>query len=296
MSDRVKLALYCPGCLPGYHLPYLAAAEDGLFSEYDLDVELQEPAPGAENVKRVAGGGSDFCLTSVGHYLRARAEDDDLPARYAGVVVQRSPMAGLVAESSPIAEPADLSGRRLGGQPDAGLVREYRRALDHLGLAPPEVVPLPYGEAQAALGRGEVDAVADYVDLVPRTRRQAGVAVRAVPFGLPFYSSGLVAADRMPDDVVDRVRRAMAAALERQRAHPETGLDALRRRYPDADPADAVEGWSIGEPRIFTEEPLLSMDPDRWAATVAHTAAAHGVPAPPATSVYRPDLADLPLA
>lgn len=286
--DDVRLSFYCPGCLPGYHLPYLAAAEDGLFAGFDLDVELQEPAPGPANVHRVGAGGSDFCLTSVGHYLTARAQDDQVGARYVGVVVQRSPMAGLVADSAPLTRPADLAGRRLGGPAGSRLVEEYQAALGHLGYEPGVVVPLAYGEAQAALGRAEIDVVADFVDLLPRTRRQAGEPVRAVPFDLPFYSSGLVAADRLPDELVERVRAAIVAALERQRAEPQRGLDALRRRYPDADPTDAQEGWALGEERIFTGAPLLSMDAEGWAQTVAHIAAAHTLPAPDPESVHRP--------
>jgi ABC-type nitrate/sulfonate/bicarbonate transport system substrate-binding protein len=252
-------------------------------------VELLEPAAGPENVRRVAAGGSEFCLTSVAHYLRARAQWGDLPARYAAVVVQRSPMAGLVRDDSTIATPADLAGARVGGPPDSRLVAEYQAALDHLGLPRAELVAMDYGAAPAALGRGEIDAVADYVDLVPRTRRQAGVAVRAVPFDVPVYSSGLVAADRLPEDVVDRMAAAIVAALERQRKDPEAGVTALLARYPDVDPAEALEGWSLAEPNIFTDDRVGAMDEDRWAATLEFVAGAHGVPVPRPASVYRPE-------
>lgn len=248
-----------------------------------------EPAPGPENVRRVAAGGSDFCLTSVTHYLRARAQSGDLAARYVAMVVQRDPIAGLVAADSPLEQPSDLSGRRLGGPVTSGLVAEYQAGLEFLGLERSELVPVDYGKAPAALGRGEVDVVADYADLVPRTRRQAGVEVRAVRLDLPVYSSGLVAADRLPGDVVDRMAEALAAALQRQREEPEEGLDALLRRYPDVDPSEAIEGWELGEQNIFTEDPIGTMDADRWAATIDFVARAHHLPAPPPETVYRPE-------
>lgn len=238
---------------------------------------------------RVAAGGADFCLTSVTHYLFARAQAPDVAARFVSVVVQQSPISGLVAAASDLHTPADLAGRRLGGRPDNRLVAEFQGGLSHLRLEPAELVEVDYGDAPAALGRGDVDLVADFVDLVPRTRRQAGVAVRAVPLGLPFYASGLVAADRLPTETVARMQDALAAALEHQRADPKAGLGELARRYPDADPVDALEGWSLAEPRIFTGAPTGSWTPETWAATVEHLSSIHRVPAPPPESVYRPD-------
>ncbi len=241
----------------------------------------------------MAAGGSDFCLTSVVHYLTARAQSGALAARFAAVVVQRSPMAGLVAADSALLEPADLSGRRLGGPPDSQLVAGYQASLQHLGFAPSVLVPMDYAAAPAALGRGEVDVVADFADLVPRTRRQAGLAVRAVPLRVDAYASGLVAADRLATDVVARMVSALAAALEQQRRDPTAGLPELRRRYPDADPDEALEGWSLAEPNVFTGADPGSMDPRRWEATIAFLTDAHAFAAVEPESVYRAELLGL---
>jgi hypothetical protein len=135
--------------------------------------------------------------------------------------------------------------------------------------------------------------VCDFADLLPRIRRQAGVAVRVVPLDLDVYSSGLVAADRLPDELVARMQAAVAAALEAQRQDPEAGLDELARRYPDADPLEALEGWALAERNIFTGPPPGSSDPDTWARTIAHIAGAHGLPAPEPETVYRPALVDV---
>ncbi|MDQ3896786.1 MAG: ABC transporter substrate-binding protein [Actinomycetota bacterium] len=265
-----------------------------MFASFDLEVDILDPAPGPENVKRVAAGGADFCLTSVTHYLTARAGTDDLAARFVSVVVRRSPMTAFVPAESPLAAPADLAGRRLGGPAESRLVAEFLAGMAALGLRPPSLVPLDYGRAPAAMARGEADMVCDFVDLLPRIRRQAGIAVRAVPLGLNLYSSGLVAADRLPGDLVTRMQAAVAAALERQRQDPEGGLDELARRYPDADPLEALEGWALAEPNIFTGPVPGSSDPATWARTVAHLAGAHGLPAPEPATVYRPELVDVP--
>ncbi len=242
----------------------------------------------------MAAGGADFCLTSVTHYLTARAQAGDLSARFVSVVVRRSPMCAFVPAGSALTVPADLAGRRLGGPTGSRLVAEFRAGMAALELADPELVLLDYSLAPAAMARGECDMVCDFVDLLPRVRRQAEMPVRAVPLGLDVYSSGLVAADRLPDDVVTRMQTAVAAALEAQRADPEGGLDELARRYPDADPLEALEGWSLAEPNIFTGPVPGSSDPETWARTITHLAGAHGLPAPEPETVYRPELVDVP--
>ena len=290
----LRLSFYCTTCLPGYHLPYVAAGTNGLFADLGLDVELLDPAAGPENIRRVSDGGADFCLTSVTHFLRARARFDDLAARFVAVVVQRSPMSALVPAGSPLAEAADLAGCRLGGPADSHLVADYQASLDHLGLGRSELVPMGYLEAWGALADGSIDAVADYVDVLPRLRRAAGIEVRAIPFGIEVYSSGLVAADRVSADQVAAMSEAIAAALERQRQHPDDGVEALQRRYPDVDRAAAMEGWALVAPNIFTDAPTGSMTPERWSRTIDFVSTAHGLPPASPEQVYRPALAAAP--
>lgn len=253
-------------------------------------MEILHPAGGPENVRRAAAGGADFCLTSVTHHLRARAQSGDLAARFVSVVVRRSPMAGFVAADSPLTAPADLGGRRLGGSPDSGLVAEFRAGMAALGLEPPVLVPVGPGPAPAALAAGEVETVCEFIDTLPRVCRQAGIPVRAILLGTEVYSSGLVAADRLPDELVARMQAAVASALARQRIDPAAGLPELALRYPEADPVEALEGWSLAEPNVFTGPPPGTSDPAGWSATVAHLAAAHGLPEPDPETVYRREL------
>ena len=245
-------------------------------------------------MRRVAEGDVDFCLTSVNHYLTARARFGDLAARFVAVIVQRSPMAAIVRDDSDIWSVAGLAGRRVGGSRDDKLVAEYEAVLAAQGVGPSVLVPVAYAEAPAALGRGEVDVVADFADLVPRVRRQAGVPVRALPLGHEVYASGLVAGDRLPDDLVGRMRDCVAGALQLQRDDPAAGLAELSRRYPGVDPADALEGWSLVEPNIFTGAGPGSMDPARWQATIAHACTTHGLPVPDPETVYRLEPAGSP--
>ena len=292
--DSVRLSLYCVDGEPGYHMPYLRAAEDGLFERYGLDVELLEQAPEGANVLRVADGGADFCLTSVAYFVKARAQRPDVPARFAAVITQRHPMAAVVLEDSPIAAIEDLPRARVGGHGHGGLVSEYLGALAHLGIARPEVVAdVSYDDAPAALRDRTIDVMGDFVDLQPKLRHIAG-PVRALPFGIDVYANGLVAADRLPLELVERMRTAVCEALTQHAAEPELAVDALVARYPNTNPDDALEGWHLIEPLIFTDRALGAMTEDGWQRSLQYAAGVHNVPVPGTETAFRPEMLEVP--
>ena len=274
----------------------MAGVAKGLFASQDLNVSLLEPEAGPDNIRRVAEGGADACLTSVNHYVNAYNGIGQLPARFVAVVSQRHPIAALVRSDSPANVPADLSELRLAGSRKDTLTRELLAGLSYLGTPPPTLVDVPYAEAPAALGKGTVDAVADYADLVPRVRRQGGVEVRAIRVGAPVYATGLVAADRLDDEMVDALRAGLVDSLEQQRADPTVGLDELVARYPEVSPAEAVEGWAYAEECIFTGAPLGEMTAQGWQQTLEHVSRTHGWPVPAADALYRATPASAPLA
>jgi ABC-type nitrate/sulfonate/bicarbonate transport system substrate-binding protein len=262
---------------------------NGLFAEQGVDVEILDPSGGPDNVARVGSGDSDFALTSVQHYLSARAEHGDIPARFVAMVVQRSPIGALVPATSSVRQAADLSGVRVGGDAANPQVIEFMATLDHLGIERPALVELVAGTGPAALARGEVDAIVALVDALPRRRRQAGIDLRAIRIGRDdVYGSGVIAADRLPDDLVAKVRAGVVAALEAQRLGPDAGLAQMADRYGDDRTDDAPEGWRMLQEFVFTDVPTGSMDAGRWATTLEFLCAARGLDMPVGESVYRP--------
>lgn len=264
---------------------------NGLFAEHGLDVDILDPSGGPDNVVRVGSGGSDFALTSVQHYLSARSAHGELHARFVAMIVQRSPVGALVRSDSDIVEPGDLAGRRVAGEVANPQVAEFLASLRHREVPAPELVAMDNTAGREALAAGEVDGIVALVDALPRRRRQSGVELRAVRVGRDdIYGSGLVAGDRLPDDLVRQVRGAVVAALEAQRVSPEGGLDTMTARYSDDRTDDAPEGWALLEPFVFTDAPVGSMDAARWATTLEFLCAARGLEMPEPESVYRPEL------
>ena len=263
---------------------------DGLFARHGLDVAIDDPPGGPENILYVADGRRDACLTSVHHLLTATQANGPLAARFVAIIVRRSPISALVPLDSPLQTPADLAGRRYGGSPDGAHTREFLATLEHLGIAPPQQIAGDDGGGEA-LAHGDADFFIEYVDTVPRHSRLLGIRLRAIPVGLDIYSSGLLVGDDMPAATGTALVETLVASLERQRSEGGRGLQELLARYPDTVAAEALEGWQLVQPYIFTGEPAGSMRGGAWARTLQFLAEARGLPAPAPESIYRPELA-----
>lgn len=108
---------------------------------------------------------------------------------------------------------------------------------------------------------------------------------------LDYQHGGLVAADRLPTELVGRMRDALVASLTKQRTTPEGGVEELLRRHPEARAEEAREGWRLVEPLVFTGEAPGSMDDQGWRRTLDVLCAARGLDVPSPPSVYRPEFA-----
>lgn len=220
------------------------------------------------------------------YYLQAHAEAGPLPVRFIAGVHHDSSVAAIVRDESPFTRAEDLGGCRIGGPQGSGglgwLLRECCDGFDRRGLDPPVIRPLQYRDAVAALRDGRVDAVPYLAELTPLLARAAGVPLRAIPVGAPVYTSGMVAGDWVPPDVVERMQRALQATLCRQRDDPHRGIGLLEARHPEVNIDDAVASWRALETYVFRTQRPGGLDRKRWADSIRHLAAVHALgPAPP---------------
>ncbi|HET7489803.1 MAG TPA: ABC transporter substrate-binding protein [Acidimicrobiales bacterium] len=289
MTGRHRVRLY-PSCVPGYQLPFFAA---DVFARHGLDLEILDPLPPpwTANSVRVATGEADFAVTSVTCFLLARsAARREFPARFVAVLHQRSPLGAVVAEDSGVAEPADLAGQRLGRTHSAGwMADEARHVVADHGMGPPVVVPVDPGQGPAALDRGDIDMMPAYLDAL-RGAASPGDGVRTVPLGGDTYASGLIANDRIPGDVVVRMRHALTDAFEAQRDDPDARVDDLCERFPGVHPHRARAVWEHLVPYVFTGRPVGGMSHRRWADTLSWARRVHGLGQLDPADVYRPEL------
>lgn len=165
--------------MPGYHLPYFTAVAKGLYGRHGLEVEIVYPEPGPDNIKAVAAGRYDLCLTSVAHFLRAATEEPRIAARFVLMIAQHTHMGVLFARGRPASHGRtieafpDLDGASFLGTADSPFTREYLHLMDALALPVPRLVDVPYGQVKDALTGGKGDVTADFVDLLPDYRASA---------------------------------------------------------------------------------------------------------------------------
>lgn len=294
--ERVRLMTWCANCVSGVHLPAFAAAEGGLFAEQGLEVEFVGCARAPDwtlrgftvRPKAVGSGEVDFGLTSVAYVLAAQtAMGGRLGARFAAVSHQRNPIAAIVRDDSGFEDPADLQGSRAARWSIPWYAQEYVGAMSYLGLDPPVIVDSADPDAQ--LESGEIDVIPTWVDMTLNHLDQ-GHAVRPIGLDVGTYATGLLAADRLPLELVTRMRDAFVAGYELQRERPELGIAAFRRRFPDISEQHVRDSWSLFEPYAFDGGARGAMYADRWETTIEHTAATHGLSALAPERVYRPEL------
>lgn len=262
---------------------------DGLFAQHGLDVAIDDPPGGPENIVYVAEGRRDACLTSVHHLLTATERYGQLAARFVAIIVRRSPISALVPVESPLATAADLAGHRFVASSDKPHTKEFLASLQHRGIQPP--LQVAGEDAGAALAGGDADFMVEFADTVPRQSRLVGRRLRAIPVGLDIYSSGLLVGDAMPEPTVTALIETLVASLEAQRSEGGRGVQEMLARYPETVAAEALEGWQLVQPYIFTGEPVGSMRTDEWARTLEFATEVRGLPLPAPETIYRPEFA-----
>ena len=296
--DRVRLMGWCRTCVPGMALPAFAAAEGGVFAEQELEVEFvgctRAPDYSLQGFtarpKAVAAGDADFAISSVAYLLAAQTElGGRLPVRFAAAAHQRNPIVGIVHGDSDLEEPADLVGARAASWSIPWFTQEYAGALAHMGLGSPEIVERSE-DLDGALGRGEIDVIPTWMDMT-LYHRNSGFPIRTVPLDIDVYTTGLVAADRMPLELVSRFRAAWVAGFELQLERPELGIAAFRRQYPDVSAEHIRANWALFEP--YAVDGVVapgSMDSEQWRETIDYTAITHGLSVFAGERLYRPEL------
>lgn len=150
------------GYFPLVHTATAVEAEEaGLFDDAGLDVELVATAGGAQAIPGLMAG--DYDVTYANYTSAILAAQQGLPLVFvAGNDVGATDHGIFVAADSPIQQVADLEGGTfaVNNLQNIGTVA-IKAQLEDAGVDPDDVslVEMPYPDMQAALDRGDVDAI-----------------------------------------------------------------------------------------------------------------------------------------
>lgn len=262
-SGSVKL-----GYFPLVHTATAVHAEEaGLFEDEELDVELAATPGGAQAIPSLVAG--DYDVTYANYTSAILAAQQGLPLVFvAGNDVGSTDHGIFVAADSPIEVVADLAGRTfaVNNLQNIGTIA-IKAQLEDAGVDPDtvELVEMPYPDMQAALERGDVDAIWQ-VEPFQASAQAAGFRKIGDLFAGPVEGmpvAGWVTtkefAGEQADDL-DALRAALAASADELRDQ----RDALVQLVPTYTEVDAavVEAVELPEWNAELQEEELQRTAD----------------------------------
>jgi NitT/TauT family transport system substrate-binding protein len=223
--------------IPAAYLQY--AVQEGYMEEQGLDVEVVPNPGGAANIPGIESGDFDIAGSNVVSVLLARGQGLDVKMISAGTFASEDPAEDfsqvLVAEDSPIREPADLNGTAVAVNTLSNIAEvTIRASLENAGAdhADIEFVEMGFPEMIPALQGGEVDAIhviEPFLSIglgeglrpiiAPYAGTQPGMAI-----GSYFSSEAFIAEN---PEVVDNFIAGVTAAGDAIAEDPEGFRDAL---------------------------------------------------------------------
>lgn len=242
------------GLLPNIDaLPIYVGVEDGIFEEYDLEVEPVPAQGGAALLPSVLEGSVDIAYSNVLTPMTAIQQGIDVQV-VSGAPLTVDPETGepagdhpssilAVNESSDIETAADLEGQTVSVNALGGIQEvAVRNAVDAAGGDPTtvELVELPLSQAEGALSSGRVDAISVNEPFTTAVV-QAGHRIVGAPFtdfddpasNIAVYFSTTEFAQANTDKI-QRFRDAMDEVNEFINENPDEARESLAG-YTDID-------------------------------------------------------------
>ena len=152
------------------------AQDRGFWSEQDLEVTLLPGGPNAPVEPPVVSGTALIGISAADY--TAAAVEQGAPFRILGVAMQKNPFVIASLPDNPVAQPADLMGKRIGMALANTPVLQALCTLNDVDIDRIEVVPTQYS-AQPLLA-GEVDCLLCWETDLPVAMAMQGIAAQTM--------------------------------------------------------------------------------------------------------------------
>lgn len=250
------------------HGPIIIAKEKGYFADAGLEVEIVAPADPADPPKMAAAGKADLAISYQPQLHLQVAEG--LPLKRVGTLVATPLNCLLVLDNGPIAEIADLKGRKVGFSV-AGVEEALLSAMlapAGLGMQDIELVNVNWALSPSIMS-GQVDAVIGaFRNFELNQMEIEGVEGRCFypeEEGVPAYDELIYVAnpDRMDSGMIDRFLSATEEAVQYIVNHPQESWQIFAASSAELDDELNARAWQDTLPR-FALRPA-ALDTGRYA-------------------------------
>ncbi len=252
--------------------PVYVAVEKGYFAAEGIELEFDYSWE-TDGVRLVGAGELPFAIASGDQVLLAR--EQELPVVTFVNWWRRFPVAVVALESSGIAEPADLAGRKVGIPETFGASYIGWRALaTAVALDESDVTLETIGYTQLAnLTEERVDAAVVYANNEPVQLEQQGYTFVQFPVAdyATLVSNGIITNEKTLEENPELARafaRAFLKGLQDTLADPDAAFDICRKYVEGLDENEAVQRAVLeASLEYWRGDPLGTSDPDAWQKT-----------------------------
>lgn len=233
VSLRLNINAYAPAA------PFVAAKDQGFYSEAGFEVEIGEGTGSDTTGALVAEGDDTFGL--VDFSTLSVLVGEGAPIKSVAVFEQKSPLAIITKADSEIQDPADLEGQRIVmEQGDVGLFEAFAAAN---GFDPDavEIVTLEDSAQAAALAEDQIDGIFGWTTYqLPQIEKLIGEAGYLLWADYDFNSFNLAIVthnDLIEDDpeMVCSFVDASMRGFEFSQDNPDEAVSALMDAFPNVD-------------------------------------------------------------
>ncbi|SDH27811.1 NitT/TauT family transport system substrate-binding protein [Vibrio xiamenensis] len=248
-ADKVTFQLdWLPG---GDKAPVYVGVKQGFFAEQDLDVTILQGKGSTDAITKVATGTADIGSSDITALLVAKA-NDDVPVKAIYSIFSKAPYAFYALEGSGVNSVKDVAGKTIVTSPftSANVFLPLLLKKNGIDESSVKVLKADPGALNPMLITGQSDVMISWItDAVKNQQqaKQAGKKIDIFPWhdaGLQFYSSSVIASDKMlkeRPDVVKRFIKAFAKSVAYTWEHPEQSAKDVHDIVPEVDVQQATD-------------------------------------------------------
>jgi len=221
------------------HGPIIIAEQRGLFEQYGLVIEIQEPADPSLPSKLTAAGEVDLAVSYQPRLIMDVAEN--LPLVRVSTLIATPLNTITVLADSPFESLSDLKGKKIGYAIGGGLEKvTIGTMLENAGITLNDVELINVGWAlSSSLASGKVDAIYGGFRNFELNQLEIegfkGKAFFVEEEGVPPYDELVIVAKKgkLGSDVIERLNRALELAAQYIVNHPEDAWEWFRDYSPE---------------------------------------------------------------
>lgn len=314
-SAQTKLKMVLNWKYQGPQGWFFLADDRGYFKAEGLEVTMDQGNGSGAAVPLVANGTYDVGFGDINALIELAAKKPDEAPVAVYVMYNQPPFTVAVKSDSPIKEPKDFVGKKLGGAANDGALKLFPALckITKIDCSKVEITNMQPNLREQMLMQGQVDGVFGYVNTIRFSAKLIGVAddkLRYINFGdygMDLYSNAIIVSKKLVKDnpkAVAGLVRAINKGLIDSIKEPDASVAAVAKREPliktpvERERFDATLKEEMNHPEI-AKIGLGNVDIERLKKSIDILVEANGLPRKPAveeifTPAFLPPVADLP--